>query len=172
MGGGAPSLPFLFSEGGRENGAEILLPFFLPSLRSKLLFQEEAFMNTINSFVQAVAMDGRNIQNTVSSSAHPQEKITQNVQNILITPTGSEVAENIVQTAADVKADAQQLQKMSDMVMGRKLRFNVNEELGSIIVKIVDPNTDQVIKEIPSEDIQKLKINLRKAIGVIFDDMI
>lgn len=129
-------------------------------------------MNTINSFVQAVAMDGRNIQNTVSSSAHPQEKITQNVQNILITPTGSEVAENIVQTAADVKADAQQLQKMSDMVMGRKLRFNVNEELGSIIVKIVDPNTDQVIKEIPSEDIQKLKINLRKAIGVIFDDMI
>lgn len=146
--------------------------FFLPSLRSKLLFQEEAFMNTINSFVQAVAMDGRNIQNTVSSSAHPQGKITQNVQNILITPTGSEVAESIVQTAADVKADAQQLQKMSDMVMGRKLRFNVNEELGSIIVKIVDPNTDQVIKEIPSEDIQKLKINLRKAIGVIFDDMI
>lgn len=129
-------------------------------------------MNTINSFVQAVAMDGRNIQNTVSSSAHPQEKITQNVQNILTTPTGSEVAESIVQTAADVKADAQQLQKMSDMVMGRKLRFNVNEELGSIIVKIVDPNTDQVIKEIPSEDIQKLKINLRKAIGVIFDDMI
>lgn len=129
-------------------------------------------MNTINSFVQAVAMDGRNIQNTVSSSAHPQGKITQNVQNILITPTGSEVAESIVQTAADVKADAQQLQKMSDMVMGRKLRFNVNEELGSIIVKIVDPNTDQVIKEIPSEDIQKLKINLRKAIGVIFDDMI
>ena len=58
------------------------------------------------------------------------------------------------------------------MVMGRKLRFNVNEELGSIVVKIVDPNTEQVIKEIPSADIQKLKINIRKAIGVIFDDMI
>lgn len=129
-------------------------------------------MNTINSFVQAVAMDGRNIRNTAPSSALPQGKSTQTVQNILTTPTGSEVAENIVRTVADVKADAQQLQKMSDMVMGRKLRFNVNEELGSIIVKIVDPNTDQVIKEIPSEDIQKLKINLRKAIGVIFDDMI
>ncbi|WP_407832074.1 flagellar protein FlaG, partial [Treponema porcinum] len=34
------------------------------------------------------------------------------------------------------------------------------------------PNTEQVIKEIPSADIQKLKINIRKAIGVIFDDMI
>ena len=58
------------------------------------------------------------------------------------------------------------------MVMGRKLRFNVNEELGSIVVKIVDPNTEQVIKEIPSADIQKLKINVRRAIGVIFDDMV
>lgn len=129
-------------------------------------------MNTINSFVQAVATDGRNIQNTAPSAAQLQKKTVQAVQNILITPTGSEAAASLVQNAADVKADAQQLQKMSDMVMGRKLRFNVNEELGSIVVKIVDPNTDQVIKEIPSEDIQKLKINLRKAIGVIFDDMI
>lgn len=129
-------------------------------------------MNTINSFVQAAAMDGQNIRNAASSYTTSLHKTGSDVQKILITPTGSEVAENIAQNAADVKADAQQLQKLSDMVMGRKLRFNVNEELGSIVVKIVDPNTEQVIKEIPSADIQKLKINIRKAIGVIFDDMI
>ena len=61
---------------------------------------------------------------------------------------------------------------MSDMVMNGKLQFNVNSELGSVIVKIVDPNTEQVIKEIPSEDIQKLKIRIRKTIGVLFDEMI
>ena len=126
-------------------------------------------MNTINSFVQAAAMDGQNIRNAASSYTTSLHKAGSDVQKILIAPTGSEVAENIVQNAADVKADAQ---KLSDMVMGRKLRFNVNEELGSIVVKIVDPNTEQVIKEIPSADIQKLKINIRKAIGVIFDDMI
>ena len=129
-------------------------------------------MNTINSFVQAEAMDGQNIRNAASSYTTSLHKTGSDVQKILIAPTGSEVAENIAQNAADVKADAQQLQKLSDMVMGRKLRFNVNEELGSIVVKIVDPNTEQVIKEIPSADIQKLKINIRKAIGVIFDDMI
>ena len=58
------------------------------------------------------------------------------------------------------------------MVMGRKLRFNVNNELGSVVVKIVDSNTNQVIKEIPSADMQKIKINIRKAIGIIFDDVI
>ena len=129
-------------------------------------------MNTINSFVQAAAMDGQNIRNAASSYTTSLHKAGSDVQKILIAPTGSEVAENIVQNAADVKADAQQLQKLSDMVMGRKLRFNVNEELGSIVVKIVDPNTEQVIKEIPSADIQNLKIKIRKAIGVIFDDMI
>ena len=129
-------------------------------------------MNTISSFVQAAAMDGQNIRNAASSYTTSLHKTGSDVQKILIAPTGSEVAENIAQNAADVKADAQQLQKLSDMVMGRKLRFNVNEELGSIVVKIVDPNTEQVIKEIPSADIQKLKINIRKAIGVIFDDMI
>ena len=129
-------------------------------------------MNTINSFVQAADMDGQNIRNAASSYTTSLHKTGSDVQKILIAPTGSEVAENIAQNAADVKADAQQLQKLSDMVMGRKLRFNVNEELGSIVVKIVDPNTEQVIKEIPSADIQKLKINIRKAIGVIFDDMI
>ena len=129
-------------------------------------------MNTINSFVQAAAMDGQNIRNAASSYTTSLHKTGSDVQNILIAPTGSEVAENIAQNAADVKADAQQLQKLSDMVMGRKLRFNVNEELGSIVVKIVDPNTEQVIKEIPSADIQKHKINIRIDIGVIYDDMI
>ena len=58
------------------------------------------------------------------------------------------------------------------MVMGPKLQFNVNEELGSVIVKVVDPTTNQVIKEIPSPDIQRLKMNIRRAIGVLFDEMI
>ena len=89
----------------------------------------------------------------------------------IITPTGSEVAQDFQKNAAELKADAQQLQKMSDMVMGRKVQFNVNNELDSVVVKIVDANTNQVVKEIPSEDIQKLKINIRRAIGLLFDDL-
>lgn len=85
---------------------------------------------------------------------------------------GARVVDNLVENNAQVKADAQQLQRLSDIVMGRKLQFNVNEELGSVVVKVVDPSTNQVIKEIPSADIQKLKINIRKAIGVLFDEMI
>ena len=58
------------------------------------------------------------------------------------------------------------------MIDGRKLQFNVNKELGSVVVKIVDTTTNQVLKEIPSEDMQKLKLRLRKAIGNIIDDLV
>ena len=127
-------------------------------------------MNLVNS-IGSLAMDG-----TRKISAETLKVVSSELQKsstpIIVSPTGAEAAQDLVQTAADVKADAQQLQKMSDMVMGWKLRFNVNNELGSIVVKVVDPKTDQVLKEIPSVDIQKLKIQIRKAIGLLFDELV
>lgn len=127
-------------------------------------------MNLVNS-IGSLAMDG-----TRKISAETLKVVSSELQKsstpIIVSPTGAEAAQDLVQTAADVKADAQQLQKMSDMVMGGKIRFNVNNELGSIVVKVVDPKTDQVLKEIPSVDIQKLKIQIRKAIGLLFDELV
>lgn len=88
------------------------------------------------------------------------------------TPTGAQAAQNLEKTIAEVKADSQQLQKMSEMVDGRKLQFNVNKDLGAVVVRVVDSNTNQVIKEIPSEDIQKLKIRIRQAIGSLYDNLV
>lgn len=129
-------------------------------------------MNMINSFGQISAKDGIS-RNPVASRKSKEKQLSANL-SIIPTgiPTGSEAAKNLQKEAEEVKADAAQLQHMSDMVMNGKLQFNVNSELGSVIVKIVDPNTEQVIKEIPSEDIQKLKIRIRKTIGVLFDEMI
>ncbi|QTQ16417.1 flagellar protein FlaG [Treponema parvum] len=121
-------------------------------------------MNTISNIGQSLAKEGRINYNPASiAKAMPVENITVGA---------SKVIDNIVENNANIEKDVQQLQRLSDMVMGRKLQFNVNNELGSVIIKIVDPNTEQVIKEIPSADIQKLKIRIRKAIGLLFDEMI
>ena len=84
----------------------------------------------------------------------------------------AQVVQNITNNLAQVKEDAKQLQRLSDAVMGRKVQFNVNQELNQVVVSIVDPSTDKVIKEIPSADLQKLKVRIRKAIGLLFDEMI
>lgn len=128
-------------------------------------------MNTISSLGQTLAMDGLNL-NSGAVTPTKTSAVRAGTVNVLKTPTGSEVVDNLVQNMAEIKADAQQLQNMSDLVMGRKLQFNVNKELGSVVVKVVDPSTEQVVKEIPSEEIQNLKIRLRKAIGVLFDKIV
>lgn len=128
-------------------------------------------MNTISSLGQVMAMDGRNSYNVQVSQMKPVNTDVR-LEVTKVAPSGSDVAQDIEKNAADVKADAQQLQRMSDLISGRKLQFNVNNELGSIVVKVLDPSTNQVLKEIPSEDMQKFKINIRKTIGALFDQLI
>ena len=127
-------------------------------------------MNTItsNSMVQ-MAMDGQTLYKSNVKSADTNN---QSVQTQSIAPGGAQVVQNIEQTAAKTKELTQQLQKMSDLISGNKLQFNVNKELGSVIVSVIDANTDKVIKQIPSEEIQNLKLRIRKAIGNIFDEVI
>ena len=127
-------------------------------------------MNTINTNSMVhVAMDGQSLYNINKNSA---SNTVQQVAATSITPTGAQVAQNIEQNIAEIKADSQALQKMTEMVGGNKLQFSVNKELGSVVVSIVDSTTNQVIKQIPSEDMQKLKLRLRKAIGSMFDEVI
>ncbi len=128
-------------------------------------------MNTISqSSMVRMATDGQALYSSAAQAANNNAIAKQ--ASVPITPTGAQVAQNIEKNLAEIKADSQQLQKMSEMVDGRKLQFNVNKELGSVVVKIIDSNTNQVLKEIPSEDMQKLKLRLRKAIGNLFDEVI
>ena len=127
-------------------------------------------MNTINTNSMVhVAMDGQSLYNINKNSA---SNTAQQVAAASITPTGAQVAQNIEQNIAEIKADSQALQKMTEMVGGNKLQFSVNKELGSVVVSIVDSTTNQAIKQIPSEDMQKLKLRIRKAIGSMFDEVI
>ena len=127
-------------------------------------------MNTITSNAMVhTAMDGQSLYSSAVSISNASAA-KQTVE--LMTPTGAQVAQNIEQNLAQIKEDSQQLQKMYEMVDGRKLQFSVNKELGAVVVRVVDSNTNQVLKEIPSEDIQKLKLRLRKAIGNLFDQKV
>lgn len=130
-------------------------------------------MNTItqNSMVH-VAMDGQTLYNSVSVKSPNVQQAQAAVVHQSITPTGAQVAQTLEQVLAETKASVQELQKMSEMVAGNKLQFSINKELGSVVVSIVDSSTNQVVKQIPSEDMQKLKLRLRKAIGNIFDEVV
>jgi flagellar protein FlaG len=79
--------------------------------------------------------------------------------------------ETVVRDSKEFEESVRQLQKISDM-MDRKIQFNVNRELDKVVIKIVDPSTDKVIKEIPSADIQKLQVRIKEVLGLLFDEML
>ncbi|MCR5188983.1 MAG: flagellar protein FlaG [Treponema sp.] len=129
-------------------------------------------MNTISNSMVHVAMDGQTLYNSKVTSTASSNTKTQAVVQQSITPTGAQVAQNIEQSMAEIKANVQELQKMSEMVAGNKLQFSVNKELNDVVISIVDTATNQVVKQIPSEDMLKLKLRMRKAIGSVFDEVI
>jgi flagellar protein FlaG len=72
---------------------------------------------------------------------------------------------------ADLHANLDTLEK-TYLAFNRRLKFSVVEDTNLVIVKVIDTDTDKVIKEIPPKEIQDLVSRIEKAIGVFVDEMI
>ena len=123
-------------------------------------------MNTIST-IGRMAMDGQSVYSNFS-----QQKVQVPEIKSPMPKTASEVLKNFEATKAETEASARELQRLSDLVTGHKLQFNVNQELNKVVVRVVDTSTNEVIREIPSEDLQRIQARMKHAIGVLFDEMI
>ncbi len=56
------------------------------------------------------------------------------------------------------------------MTVGKKLQYNVNEKLNQVVVKVVDPATNEIVREIPSTEMQEMRIRVKDAIGNFIDE--
>ena len=54
----------------------------------------------------------------------------------------------------------------------KKLKYSIDKDLGQVIVKVVDAETDNVIKELPPEELKRLYAKMKEAIGSIIDTLI
>lgn len=52
----------------------------------------------------------------------------------------------------------------------RELKFSVDQDSGDTVIKIVDRETDEVVRQIPSEEVMHLRKRLQEAVGVFFQD--
>jgi flagellar protein FlaG len=56
--------------------------------------------------------------------------------------------------------------------MRRELRFTVDEDSGEMVVKVIDKETDEVLRQIPSEELLALRKRMADVAGVIFSDSV
>jgi len=54
----------------------------------------------------------------------------------------------------------------------KRLSFSFHEELGQMIVKVIDRETDKVIKELPPSEVQRVHLRIREALGLLFDEVV
>lgn len=50
-----------------------------------------------------------------------------------------------------------------------QLSFTFHRETKSLIVKVIDPDTNKVIREIPPEELLELAARIQEMIGILFD---
>jgi len=87
------------------------------------------------------------------------------------TPTVPVQATSAVDAPPDVAVDPAQLQKLLGEIRAevqnvqRALQFSVDEESGATIVKIIDSQTKEVIRQIPTEEVLSIASRLRAAAG-------
>lgn len=72
--------------------------------------------------------------------------------------------EQIQQFAAELRDVVQAFNK--------RLSFSWNDELDQMIVKVIDPETDTVIKELPPSELQRVHLRIREAIGLLLDESV
>jgi len=70
-----------------------------------------------------------------------------------------------------IQTTATDLQRISH-AFNRKLQFVVDQSSNLVIVKVIDKDTDKVIKELPPEELQRLYSNLKEAVGLLFNEMV
>jgi flagellar protein FlaG len=67
-------------------------------------------------------------------------------------------------------ADAIDKLKKAGDIFNRRLEFKVDEDTHRIVVKVIDTETDKVIKEIPPEQIIELAAKIQEMVGLLVDE--
>ncbi|MDR2476882.1 MAG: flagellar protein FlaG [Treponema sp.] len=65
----------------------------------------------------------------------------------------------------NVASDLEQI----GLTFDKKLQFIVDLQSNEVIVKVIDKETDKVIKVLPPEELQRLHRKLKETIGFLFD---
>lgn len=55
-------------------------------------------------------------------------------------------------------------------IFNRRLSFSLNTKLDSVVVKVIDTDTDKVVREIPPAEIQRCYERLREVVGRLLDE--
>lgn len=85
-----------------------------------------------------------------------------------VVPTGSDAPLREPVIPSDLQQTIRDLERVS-AAFNRRLSFSLNEKLDQVVVKVLDADTDKVVREIPPAELQHVYERIREVIGLLFD---
>jgi flagellar protein FlaG len=122
------------------------------------------------------------IQIAVAGNGFPQQELPQ--ERIPVTVVRSQEARaaaleriqaslpgNKETRLADMESAVAEIEQVT-LAFNKRLKFVVDHQSHEVTVKVIDPETDKVIKVLPPEELQRLHRRLKETIGVLLDETI
>jgi len=124
--------------------------------------------------IEPIGTNTAQSQQLVSSRQLPDTPSTSAVEQVKpLTNSTQSVQQNAPAEKVEVSAEKLQdaVEKMNELMdnSNRSLRFALDDEADKVVIKVVDMETDEVVRQIPSEETLKFSEFLEGMVGLIFD---
>lgn len=107
-----------------------------------------------------------------------ESSVTNSLQEIATQPKIAEFDGQAIAPQAEKKEGElspaqvkETVQEVNDILhnMNRNLSFTVDEQLGQSVILVKDSESDEVIRQIPSEELVVLRKKMDDVVGILFD---
>lgn len=115
-------------------------------------------------------LNGTNLSPVPSLTTSTTKKMSaSNTENIVIAASivGSKIS-NSVESEEQVKQAVQKIQGTVNN-LAQNLQFSIDEDTGKTIIKVMDVHTEEVIRQIPTEEAVEIARTLDKVQGLLFN---
>ena len=126
-------------------------------------------MSTINSIISSVGSgvcqaSVPSSQPVIQQPVRTDSEIVAQVASTVIKPSSVDVTSQPTrEVVAKAAADIQQFVQS----MGRNLSFSVDEVSGYHVVRVVNPNTGELVRQLPSEELLKIARDFERLNNVL-----
>ena len=126
-------------------------------------------MSTVNSIISSVGSGVTQAsipspQPVIQQPVRTDSEIVAQVANTVIKPSSVDVTSQPTrEVVAKAAADIQQFVQS----MGRNLSFSVDEVSGYHVVRVVNPNTGELVRQLPSDELLKIARDFERLNNVL-----
>ena len=101
--------------------------------------------------------------------ASPEATLIQPTQSISASPESERAVNESLNIETEVTKAISQIQIMMDL-RNRSVSFTRDQETGTDIIKVIDDNTGDTIRQMPSEELLTFMKNLTRMLGTFLDE--